>query len=814
MTQNPQLDLASNFVQYTNKHIFLTGKAGTGKTTFLHNLKKSSLKRMAVVAPTGVAAINAGGVTIHSFFQLPFGPYIPGNKDQQHKRFPKEKINLIKSLDLLVIDEISMVRADTLDSIDEVLRRFKDHSKPFGGIQLLMIGDLHQLSPVVREDDWQILRDFYSNLYFFNSRALQKTSHVSIELKHIYRQSDSFFIDLLNRVRENKIDKEVLEQLNQRYIKDFKPSDDEGYITLTTHNNSATEINERKLAEIDGRSYKFKATIEDDFPEYSYPTPVELEIKIGSQVMFAKNDPSRDRLFYNGKIGKVTRINNEVIYVQCPGDSIEIAVERLEWTNIKYELNSETKEVSEKVIGRFIQYPLKLAWAITIHKSQGLTFEKAIIDANAAFAHGQVYVALSRCKSFEGMILKSEIAFNSVKTDGTVATYTREASSNSPNDSHLRNSKFDFQKTLLLELFDFTSIQTRFYYCSKLAEDHHSSLAPELAENLSVIKSAIEKSIYEIAESFKKQLAGFFTQEDLPEENPGLQERVKKASVYFTDKIENELYHSLKQLNIDSDNKAVRTSIKEAFDNLLKETFVKLGLMKVSATGFSTLSYLQTKANVEIDYVSLTTAKPILVNNAPKEIQHSKLFVAIKNWRNNLAQENNVPVYIILPQKSLIELVNNLPSTLTQLQAIKGIGKMKVQRYGKELLEMISEYCDSCGIQRRAVEITLKEEKIKLDTKKVSFDLYKEGKTIAEIADLRGFSPVTIEGHLGQFISNGEISVFDLVPKVKVAKIMAFLVQNEGLTMGEIKTALGADVSYGEIKAVMNHLNFINAEVV
>jgi hypothetical protein len=814
MTQNPQLDLASNFVQFTDKHIFLTGKAGTGKTTFLHNLKNSSLKRMAVVAPTGVAAINAGGVTIHSFFQLPFGPYVPGSKDQQQKRFPKEKINLIKSLDLLVIDEISMVRADTLDNIDDVLRRFRDHSKPFGGLQLLMIGDLHQLSPVVKDEDWQILRDFYSNLFFFNSRALQQTSHVSIELKHIYRQSDTFFIDLLNRVRENRIDQEVLSHLNQRYIKDFRPSDDEGYITLTTHNNSATEINVRKLTELKEKSHFFKATIEGDFPEYAYPTGIELELKTGAQVMFAKNDPSRDKLFYNGKIGKITRIENRVIYIKCPNDLAEIPVEPLEWTNIKYELNNETKEVAEKVVGRFIQYPLKLAWAITIHKSQGLTFEKAIIDANAAFAHGQVYVALSRCKSYEGLVLKSEIAFNSVKTDGTVASYTREASNKAPDDTHLKEAKITFQKNLLFELFDYSAIKTRFFYFKKIAEDHHSSLSAQLLDNLNIIKSAVEKEIYEVADSFKKQLNNLSASTDLPDENEALQERVKKACTYFADKLENTYQAPLKKLNIDSDNKVVRTSIKEAFDNLLKELFIKFELTKACLPGFNTLTYLKTKSNAEIDYTSAVKSKVEAATEAPEEIIHGELFLTVKNWRNNLARENNVPVYMVLPQKSLIEMVNRLPSSLAELESIKGISKTKVKHYGKELLEMISHFCEKHHIERSPMDIPLKEEKVKIDTKKVSFDLFKEGKSVTEIAQIRGFSPVTIEGHLAHYIPSGEVSVFDIVPKIKVAKIMAQIVSNPGLPLGETKAALGDSISYSELRAVMNHLSFVNAEVV
>ncbi|MBC7915492.1 MAG: HRDC domain-containing protein [Pyrinomonadaceae bacterium] len=814
MIENPQLDLAYNFVQFTDKHVFLTGKAGTGKTTFLHNLKKSAIKRMAVVAPTGVAAINAGGVTIHSFFQLPFGPHVPENKTQQHKRFHREKINLIKSLDLLVIDEISMVRADTLDSIDEVLRRFKDHNKPFGGVQLLMIGDLHQLSPVVKDEDWQILKDYYPNLYFFNSRALKKTSHLNIELKHIYRQSDDYFINLLNRVRENKIDHEVLAQLNQRYIKDFKPSDDEGYITLTTHNNSALEINEKKLDEIQAPNHSFKAVIEGDFPEYSYPTVMDLEIKTGAQVMFVKNDPSRDRLFYNGKIGMVLRINNGVVYVKCPGDINEIAVEPLDWTNINYELNAETKEVSEKVIGRFIQYPLKLAWAITIHKSQGLTFEKAIIDANAAFAHGQVYVALSRCKSFEGLVLRSQIALNSVKTDGTVALYTKDASNNAPTEIHLKDSKFAFQKALLFELFDFTAIKTRFFYCKKTIEDNHSSVAGQLLENLDKIKTAGEKGINDVAESFKKQLISLLVEGDLPEDNIAIQERVKKACAYFSEKLETELHLNIQKLNIDSDNKAVRSSLKEAFDNLLKEIYSKTGLMKVCGEGFKTLSYLQTKANIEIEYTNAAKIKSPTTPAAPEEILHAALFVSIKSWRNTLASESNVPVYIILPQKSLIELVNRLPSSLAELESIKGIGKMKVQRYGKELLDMITAYCEKNSIQRTAMAISLKEEKVKVDTKKQSFDLFKEGKSIQEIAQLRNYTTGTIEGHLATYISSGEISIFDLVSKIKVARIMAFIIQHPGLTTSETKMGLGEEISYGELKAVMNHLQFVNAEVV
>ncbi len=810
MEQNAQLELAFNFVQYTDRNIFLTGKAGTGKTTFLHNLKKTSPKRMTVVAPTGVAAINAGGVTINSFFQLPFGPFIPGtsNKNGQHKRFSKDKINLIRSLDLLVIDEISMVRADTLDHIDEVLRRYKNHHKPFGGIQLLMIGDLHQLSPVVKDEDWMMLKDFYPNMFFFSSRALSQTKPVSVELKHIYRQADTKFIDLLNSVRKNEIDQNVLNKLNERYIPSFNPADDEGYIILTTHNKTAQDINETKLAEIDKPGKVFSARIQDDFPEYSFPTVPELEIKKGAQVMFVKNDPSRDRLYYNGKIGVVTHISDDTILVKCPGEYSEIAVNPVEWANIKYVLDPQTKEVTEKVIGTFTQYPLKLAWAITIHKSQGLTFEKAIIDANLAFAHGQVYVALSRCKSFEGMVLRSPIAFNSVKTDGTVAEYTRNSNANEPNEKDLNEAKIAFQQDLLFELFDFTSIKSYFFQLKKVYEDHHTILDPGFNSSLNELRSTSEKDIYEVAETFKRQIRSLLGENSLPEDNPELQNRVKKASAYFNDKISSVLKVGLQEVNTDTDNKAVKSTLSELMDGFLKEINVKLALMKLCSNGFATSSYLKTKANTEIDQ---STSRVSATPKAPssKGIVHPELYQALKAWRDELAEERNVPVYLILAQKSILELINMLPSTLAELESIKGIGKMKVKQFGPDILEIIDSYCSDYGVERNAMEIPIKAIRTKVDTKQISLEFFRSGKTVSEIALERGLTAGTIESHLSNFISSGEISVFDIVTKIKVARIMAYIVQNPGKSTSETKTELGDTISYGELKAVMNHLEYI-----
>ncbi len=338
--ENKELDLAWEFVNYTQKSVFLTGKAGTGKTTFLHRLKNESVKSMAIVAPTGVAAINARGITMHSLFQLPFGPIPPDTviKRDFKQKFSKKKIQLIKSLDLLIIDEISMVRADLLDAIDRTLRRYKNKQKVFGGTQVLMIGDLQQLAPVVKPQDWELLKKYYETPYFFSSRAYQEVKPVNIELKKIYRQNDEIFINVLNEVRENRLSKRTTSLLNKRYIPGFSPPDNEDYITLTTHNYKAEKINRQKLSDLQGKTFYFHALIEGHFPENAYPNDLKLALKKDAQVMFIKNDSSPDKRYYNGKIGRITFIDDKSIFVKCPGDEEEIEVNREKWENITYEV--------------------------------------------------------------------------------------------------------------------------------------------------------------------------------------------------------------------------------------------------------------------------------------------------------------------------------------------------------------------------------------------------------------------------------------------------------------------------------------------
>jgi hypothetical protein len=711
--KNQDLQLAFDFVRYTNRNIFLTGKAGTGKTTFLHDLKKSSSKRMVVVAPTGVAAINAGGVTIHSFFQLPFHPYIPSFylsdsnsfnpaewKDQSGFKMSRDKINIIKSLDLLVIDEISMVRADTLDAIDAALRRYKNRYLPFGGIQLLMIGDLQQLAPVVRDDDREIINKYYDSSFFFGSRALCSTNYVTIELKHIYRQNDQVFINLLNKIRINHVDSDVLIELNKRYIPDFDPDSDNGYITLTTHNYQAQTLNDSKLEQLPGNPHSFKAIIKDEFPEISYPTVSELILKKDAQVMFVKNDLSRDRLFFNGKIGKVVAFEDGKIIVKCTDDEFPIRVEPAEWQNMKYTLDDETKEIGETVIGTFTQYPLRLAWAITIHKSQGLTFERAVIDARDAFAHGQVYVALSRCRTLNGLVLSTRINQRSIVDDSSISDFINETKKNQPDQKQLAESKAAYQKMLLTELFDFSPLMRNLRYCLKLVNEHNDSILGNPQELLENSITGIRTDLIEVSEKFHPQLNGLLNGEVDAESNLHLQERVKKAGEFFSVKLEAALNGILTGFSVETDNKTIRKSVSEAVERIRKESTIKLACLNSVRSGFKISKYLEAKAKSAIDIPAVRQRPAKSVEDTSGIIKHPALFRRLKDWRNIRAREMNVPHYMILPQKAMVTLANMMPQSMPSLNLVKGIGKKKSETFGEELLNIIISYCNEEKIEQ------------------------------------------------------------------------------------------------------------------
>lgn len=539
MEMNEESILAWNIIEKTNANLFLTGKAGTGKTTFLKRLKELSPKRMIVLAPTGIAAINAGGMTIHSFFQLPFSPYVPGTTfgsgEQKRYQFSKLKRNIIRSIDLLVIDEISMVRSDLLDAVDSVLRQYrKRHDLPFGGVQLLMIGDLQQLAPVVTPQEEHLLGQHYDTPFFFSSNTLKQVGYLTIELKKVYRQQDEQFISLLNQIRENKASEATLQALNQRYIPNFVPPKEGNYIRLTTHNAPAQYINEQQLAALPAQSFSFTADIEGDFPETSYPADFKLTLKPGAQVMFIKNDPQHR--FYNGMIGEVIGVRTDEdgskITVRSKDSGEEFDLEKMEWTNAKYTLNEKTKEIEETVEGKFMQYPLRLAWAITIHKSQGLTFEHAIIDASHSFTHGQTYVALSRCKTLEGMVLSQPLSRGAIISSQTVDAFTSQLAA--PSQEQISSLELQYIIYCISELFDFYSIRASYEHLMRCLVEFFNGKYPRVVSEYQKLQVVL-KSLIAVSDKFRVQYTGMLAR------NPDvrqaeLQDRIHKGAMYFLDK--------------------------------------------------------------------------------------------------------------------------------------------------------------------------------------------------------------------------------------------------------------------------------------
>lgn len=596
MEMNEESILAWNIIEKTNANLFLTGKAGTGKTTFLKRLKELSPKRMIVLAPTGIAAINAGGMTIHSFFQLPFSPYVPGTTfgsgEQKRYQFSKLKRNIIRSIDLLVIDEISMVRSDLLDAVDSVLRQYrKRHDLPFGGVQLLMIGDLQQLAPVVTPQEERLLGQHYDTPFFFSSNALKQVGYLTIELKKVYRQQDEQFISLLNQIRENKASEATLQALNQRYIPNFVPPKEGNYIRLTTHNAPAQYINEQQLAALPAQSFSFTADIEGDFPETSYPADFKLTLKPGAQVMFIKNDPQHR--FYNGMIGEVIGVRTDEdgskITVRSKDSGEEFDLEKMEWTNAKYTLNEKTKEIEETVEGKFMQYPLRLAWAITIHKSQGLTFEHAIIDASHSFTHGQTYVALSRCKTLEGMVLSQPLSRGAIISSQTVDAFTSQLAA--PSQEQISSLELQYIIYCISELFDFYSIRASYEHLMRCLVEFFNGKYPRVVSEYQKLQVVL-KSLIAVSDKFRVQYTGMLAR------NPDvrqaeLQDRIHKGAMYFLDKI-GILSDLIRKSNLDTDNKVARKQFEDRFSVFSEDVKLKERLLKYECSAeFTVTDYLK-----------------------------------------------------------------------------------------------------------------------------------------------------------------------------------------------------------------------------
>ncbi len=708
------MNLAWQFVKNTGTSIFLTGKAGTGKTTFLRTLKDKLPKRMVVVAPTGIAAINANGVTIHSFFQLPFAPYVPNSTFNTEGifRMSKEKQRILRTLDLLVIDEISMVRADLLDSIDMVLRRYRDRSKPFGGVQLLLIGDLQQLPPVVKDEEWTLLSKYYDSPYFFSSLALKQMGYITIELLHVYRQNDLDFLTLLNKIRDNKADQDTFKKLNSRFVPNFAPPSGTDFIRLVTHNYQAQSINDRKLAELPGASRRYKASITGEFPEQSFPTEFVLELKENAQVMFVKNDSTGKGRYYNGMLGKVVSITTKGVTVKAneTGELIDLLPE--EWTNAKYVLNKETQAIEEEVEGTFKQLPLRLAWAVTIHKSQGLTFEHAIIDAQHSFAHGQTYVALSRCKTLEGLVLSAPLSPSAVICDEKVHQFNVEASARQPNNEMLSQMQRAYEVNLIDELFDFRPVGIAFERLTRFVDEHFARKYPRLLQEYRLARPLLDE-IVGVAAKFRLQ----YTQMLAAQQGDALGEevllRIRSGAGYFHKRLSS-LIEMLAKNRIDTENKTLKKTLKERYAEVDEALGFKMNLLKY-----------ESRADVSFAIGDYLSAKAKLL-----------------------------------------------------------LGAMD----------------DSKARTKKA-----KEAKPKVDTKLATFNLFRLGMSVAEIAQRRQLTPSTIYSHLAHYVAEGVVSVSQFVDDKKRQEITRYLMKHpeEKKSLNEIKAEISPDISYEDIRFVM-----------
>lgn len=696
METNEQLELAKNYVEQTNVNVFLTGKAGTGKTTFLKGIVETLFKRFVVLAPTGVAALNAQGVTIHSFFQLDFAPFIPNSTSEKDKKaIRKEKLNLIRSLDMIIIDEISMVRADVLDAVDKMLKNIRRNSQPFGGVQMLLIGDLRQLPPVAVDNEWDLLRSYYSTPYFFSSYAWQQSNFVTIILEQVFRQTDKRFISILNSVRDNKISDDIVDALNERYIPNFQ--NDEGYIRLCTHNYQSKQINDEKLYAIKNPVYRYEANIEGEFPENIFPNDRVLELKVGAQVMFIKNDygVGRKRMYHNGKLGRVIELTDDRIVVEDE-DSQRIYVHKDMWKNYRYKLNKD-RSIEQSVIGTFEQYPIKTAWAITIHKSQGLTFDKAIIDSNKAFANGQVYVALSRCRSMEGIVLCSKFDPYSVMIDGKVSAFNANQREIKPDSDTLERDKKQYILDAMKELFDFSDMNTVLEKIYRLNDEDISRFYESASAKIKDITAFAKNEIVNVAAKFLHQI------DVLAKENEqALNKRIEAAQKYFITSLQkiNTLIFILQSLEFD--NKDTEYNLESLTNDLATAKEIKHRLLKsIENKPFDVVSYVRLRNDLlaqgeRLKPNSVIKEKSAQIKEENDRIKeendkgNEELYEALRQWRRTEAERINMPAYFVLSQKALLNISNSEPETMKELAEIKGIGKKTMEKYGETLIDIIA----------------------------------------------------------------------------------------------------------------------------
>lgn len=813
--RNEIFDLAFGFVTETSENIFLTGKAGTGKTTFLKYLKEHCAKNIVVAAPTGVAAINAGGVTLHSLFQLPFHPFLPTrtNKDELlgKLKFNKQRQQLLRKMELLVIDEISMVRADTMDAIDTILRSVRrNHETPFGGVQLLCIGDLFQLPPVAKNEEWNIMQEYYASPFFFDSLVVREQMPLLIELTKIYRQKEDSFVRLLNKVRNNAMDADDFEDLHMRYDPGFRPGYDDKYITLTSHNNQADQINNRELDKLLAAPFTYKAEIEGDFPEHMLPAENELVLKPGAQVMFLKNDVVQ-RKYFNGKIGVIKSLEDDTIVVESDGENIYVGKET--WENSRYTLNRADGKLEQETLGTFTQFPLRLAWAITIHKSQGLTFDHVMIDAGAAFSSGQVYVALSRCTSLEGIVLLSKISPSSILMNENVVKGQQALMHKGSLPERFAGARLVFTQQLLEQIFSFADIDAAFNFLLYEVKRNSEKLNNEGIDVLLRVQQQFlnDKSV---GEKFIGHIYTLMKEEPVIEKNAALQKRICDAAKHFDTRL-SALLDSIKNNPLVTEHKDVAAAVDDVLKELAMAIYTAHYYIRYCKNPFELSSFLQHKlafAQPRFSISSYASGK----RQSLSGVNNPVLFETLKRWRDMVFEETGLPIYMIANADTLKALSTYLPLDKKDLAKINGFGKAKVEKYGDDIIDIIADYCEKYGLETnmQANPVNEKKEKEakpkvqKVDTKKVSFDLYKEGRSIAAIAQERNFTIQTIEGHLAHYIETGDLPIDDFLSKEKQEKISAALKENPSATLTQLKEQL-PDMNFGELRfmaaAVKNH---------
>jgi hypothetical protein len=830
---NDDFKLAESYLNTTNEHLFVTGNAGTGKTSFLKYIKSNCPKNIVISASTGIASINAEGVTLHSLFQLPFAPFIPTTENKEllikNIRMGKAKLDLIRRMEVLVIDEVSMVRADVLDAIDAILKSARrKYDEAFGGLQVLFIGDLNQLPPVVKSDEWQVLSPYYNSPYFFDSEAILSHPPIVIQFKKVYRQQNQAFIDLLNHIRNNRISIEVLDGLNKRYVPNFQPPTDTNFITLTSHNIHADNVNKSRLNELSGQDSTYIADIKDDFPEYLFPNDKDLALKVGAQVMFIKNDSTSHR-YYNGKIGVIHQMHPHKVEVKCDDQVIEVYPDK--WENVKYSLDSATNSIVQQIVGTYTQLPLRLAWAITIHKSQGLTFDNVMIDAAQSFTSGQVYVALSRCRSLEGIVLLSKIGKDAIHYDSRIESNVQSLTNRKDAAIFLHTATYNYFLYVVQRLLSFekeiewSAIALN---VTKRNKDKYS------AESIPFWESIRQEFLTHktIVDKFLKTLHSMVDEKIPVETNKDMLQRVSDAIRYFLPIVQ-KLEIALEQNPIITESKEAASGINLLLNDIYNSIRLKKHCLSHCAGNFSVFEYHKANTSYKSSFPKLSTYNK--TDSADYMGDDVLLLERLLSWRKSQVDVLKIPIYLIGNTEMFRTIAEQKPVSFIQLQQIKGMGQAKVAKYGKDILDIVREYCEEFDIQQNE-EIDFEEDVQKLikksnkTTRQVSesvvakpkkplhysqyttLDLWNQYRNIEKVAELRGLTKGTIESHIAFLSKEGKIKYEEWIDPRMIHQITAVVLQHADKNLTELKLLLPEEITFTQIRGVKDLIELKNVK--